>query len=89
MSKVEVRDYALWAKHVHGNEPLKAKLISLTQGELIELEVDGYKGVWKKMDDGKDGRPTEGVKPLLGAKAHWRELQEQRGTLVSIEEVAQ
>jgi len=87
MSKVEVRDYALWAKHVHGNEPLKAKLIALSEGEMIELEVDGFKGVWKKMDAGKDGRPTDGIKPILGARERWGELQDHRGTLVSIKEV--
>ncbi|HJN24484.1 MAG TPA: hypothetical protein QGG18_02115 [Rhodospirillales bacterium] len=86
MSIVEVRDYALWPKHIHGNDQLKEKLIDMNAGDLIELEVDGFRGTWKKMDDGKDGRPTPGIKGIGKAKDHWHELQGQRGELVSITE---
>ena len=41
MSIVEVRDHALWVKHIHGNERLKAKILGLSQGDTIELIVDG------------------------------------------------
>lgn len=86
MSVVEIRDYALWPKHIHENEPLKDKLVSMNAGELIELEVNGFRGMWKKMDDGKDGRPTPGIKGLGKAKEQWHGLQGQRGDLVSIKE---
>jgi hypothetical protein len=86
MSVVEIRDYALWPKHIHQNELLKEKLLTLVAGELVELEVDGFRGMWKKMEDGKDGRPTPGIKALGKAKAHWHGLQDQRGELVSISE---
>ena len=88
MSYVEVRDHALWLKHIHGNEELKAKLMSLNAGELIELEVAGFQGMWKKMDDGKDGRVTPGIKAIGKAKEHWHALQSKRGELVSIQIIA-
>ncbi len=86
MSLVEVRDHSLWPKHIHGNESLKEKLLVMPSGTLIELTVDGFRGHWKKMDDGKDGRPTPGIKPIGSAREHWHELQEERGKLVTIEE---
>lgn len=86
MPLVEIRDYVLWVKHVHDDEALKNKLDKLSAGDLIELEVNGYRGMWKKMDDGKDGRPTPGIKGLGSAKTHWHELQDRRGELVSIKE---
>jgi hypothetical protein len=86
MSVVEIRDYALWPKHIHQNEALKEKLLDLAAADLIELEVKGFRGMWKKMDDGKDGRPTPGIKALGKAKEHWHSLQDQRGELVSIRE---
>ncbi len=85
MSVVEIRDYALWPKHIHGNDELKKRLVEMRAGELIELKVDGIQGMWKKMDDGKDGRPTPGVKAIGKAREHWHGLQEKRGELVSIE----
>ena len=83
---VEVRDHALWAKHVFGNDLLKEKIESLTGGSLIELVVDDFVGTWAKMNDGTDGRPTPGIKPIGKAREHWHTLQERRGELVSIEE---
>jgi len=86
MSLAEVRDHALWVKHIHGDEPLKKKILSLSQGEFIELVVDGWRGAWVKMDDGKDGRPTPGIKALGDARQNWHAMNDQRGTFVSIEE---
>ena len=83
---VEVRDHALWAKHIHGNESLKAKILAMPGKCLIELVVDGKTGFWKKMDDGKDGRPTPGLKGVGDAQKSWHQLQDRRGSLVSISE---
>jgi len=87
MSLVEVRDYALWAKHIHGNDVLKERIIALPAGALIDLAVDGVRGKWKKMDDGADGRPTPGLKGIGNAQQHWHSLQDRRGELVTIREV--
>jgi hypothetical protein len=84
MSMVEVRDHALWIKHIHGNEPLKDGLLELSGGMLVELQVAGFRGMWKKMDDGKDGRPTQGIKALGKARDQWHALQTDRGELVTI-----
>jgi len=45
-------------QHIHGNDGLRDKILSLRQGEIIQLEIDGWLGSWVKMDNGKDGRPT-------------------------------
>ncbi len=88
MSRVEVRDHALWIKHIHKNEALKSTLTNLAAGDLVEISVDGFRGMWKKMDDGKDGRPTPGIKAVGKARDHWHALQENRGELVTIEYVS-
>jgi hypothetical protein len=85
MSIVEVRDHALWAKHIHGNESLKNTILGLPQRELVELVVDGYQGTWVKMDDGKDGRPTPGLKAVGIARQKWHAMNDKRGSIVTIE----
>ncbi len=64
MSVVEVRDYVLWPKHIHGNASLRDELLALGAGALVKLVVDGFEGTWVKMDDGKTGAPTPGLKAL-------------------------
>ena len=44
MSLVEVRDHALWTKHIRGNDPLKAEITELSAGCRIELEIDIHGG---------------------------------------------
>jgi hypothetical protein len=58
MAKVEVRDHAMWIKHIHGDVALADRLLAMSAGSLIALNVDGVSGHWRKMDDGKDGRAT-------------------------------
>jgi hypothetical protein len=86
MSIVEIRDHSLWPKHIHGNDALKDRLINLEEGGLVELEIDGFRGMWKKMDMGKDGRSVPGIKAIGKAQEHWHGLQDRRGELVSIKE---
>jgi hypothetical protein len=86
VSVVEIRDHSLWPKHIHGNEPLKRKLLGMPEGTLIELEVDGFLGTWKKMSNGKDGLPMPGIRAIGPARQHWHGLQIRRGQLVSISE---
>lgn len=38
-------------------------LLGLNSGEIVFLRIDGRVGVWQKMSDGTDGRPTPGLKP--------------------------
>ena len=85
MSLVEVRDHVIWAKHIHGNNPLKTDITELKAGCSIKLEIDGFLGTWEKMADGKDGRPTFGIKPREDARTHWHKLQDRRGACVTIQ----
>ena len=86
MGMVEIRDHAIWVKHITGDDKLVKKIRELPANELIELKVRDYRGTWLKMDDGKDGRPTMGIKPFGKAQEHWGLLQKIRGQSVSIEE---
>ena len=82
---VEVRDHALWTKHIRGDDALKARLNALSEQSQIDLEVDAVHGTWQKMDDGKDGRPTTGMRPVGPAKSHWYTLlRNRRGSVVTI-----
>ena len=65
-------------------DELKELLSSLPGGELVELEVGGHVGPWKKMADGADGRPTPGIKAVGRAREPWKSLQARRGDLIPI-----
>ena len=80
----------LWCKHIRGNDALRDSLVALPEGASVELLVDERRGTWEKMRNGRDGRPTAGLKPNGAARAGWRELYpEKRGTLVPIALVEQ
>ena len=81
---VEIRDHVLWPKHIINCPELQAELIDLNEGEVVGLVVDGFRGMWEKMRDGKDGKPMPGMKPVGKAKEHWHSLQDRRGELVTI-----
>lgn len=83
---VEIRDYSLWVKHIRGNEELSRALEALHPGELVHLSVGGYKGVWQKKENGSNGLPTPGLKPLGEMRERWfRWFKERRGEMVKIE----
>ena len=82
---VEVRDSVLWTKHIRGDDALTATLNALRERSPIDLEVDGCRGTWQKMDNGRDGRPTPGIKPLGPARLHWHDLfRDKRGRAVTV-----
>jgi|TARA_R110002051_G_C8616291_1_gene482629 hypothetical protein len=84
-ARTEVRDYVIWSKHLHGDPGLPARIEALSPGDVIDLEVDGMRGSWRKMDQGKDGRPTPGIRPLGSAQEFWRDLyRSRRGDVVSV-----
>ena len=81
----EVRDHVLWTKHIRGDDTLKVTLNALSERSQIDLEVDGYRGTWQKMDDGRNGQPTAGLKPLEPARSHWHTLvRNTMGSVVTI-----
>ena len=87
MATTTVSDYVIWTRHIHGDPELTTRIHELWAGQTIELEVDGLRGTWRKMDDGTDGRPTSGIRPIGAAQAVWRALyKRRRGETVTIHE---
>jgi hypothetical protein len=88
MATTTVSDYVIWTRHIHGDPELVERIHDLWAGQTLELEVDGVRGVWRKMDDGSDGRPTPGIRPLGAAQAVWRSLfRLRRGEVVAVKAV--
>lgn len=84
--RVQVRDHALWISHIQGDATVQAWLESVPGGAIVHLAVDGVPGDWRKMADGSDGRPTQGLKPITEpARGRWHALQDHRGRTVSLE----
>jgi hypothetical protein len=89
MAEVQVRDYALWIGHIHGDDDLKRRLAHMEAGETVWLSVAGKVGRWLKMADGADGRPTPGLKPGPEVQEMWRgPYRERRGELVALADAA-
>ena len=89
VATVEVRDHSLWTSHIRGDDALMAMLNGLRGQSQIELKVDDFHGTWQKMDDGRDGRPTTGLKPVGPAQAHWHALlRDKLGSTVTIARVS-
>jgi len=87
MATVNTKDDAIWVKHIEGSPELQNRVRTLSQNELIELEVGGVIGQWQKMKDGSDGRPTLGLKPVSGMKQVWSAWRKEPPRLVEIREV--
>lgn len=86
MAHIEVRDRVLWIKHIHGAVPLARRLEKLKGGAAVRLRVAGMSGLWEKMKDKPDGKPTPGLKPVGPVSEYWQSLfNTKRGELVDIE----
>lgn len=84
MAFMEIRDSAMWIKHL-GDAELGGQLSGLAAGSELELEVDGIIGRWQRMKDGSDGRPTLGLRPVGSMGQVWsRWYQSRRGEMVSV-----
>jgi hypothetical protein len=87
MGYVAITDDAIWANHIEGSRALKQRILSLSPGDIIELEVDRIVGRWEKMKNGRDGRSTSGIKPVGPMKEIWKAFQSRRGETVEVREV--
>ena len=87
MTTTTINDDAIWAKNIDGNPGLRNQIRAMRPGEVIDLEVDGIVGKWERMRNGKDGRPTFGIKPIAEMRQVWARLRAQSGKVVAIRPV--
>ena len=87
MGHLQIRDDAIWARHIDGNSDLRKRILELGPEDTIELVVDGVVETWVKMKDGRDGRPTSGIRPVGAMRAVWKRMQARRDEVVPIREV--
>jgi hypothetical protein len=88
MAKVKIVDDAIWVRHIEGDRTLREVVQGLVAGELIDLEVDGIAGRWVKMRDGRDGRPTSGIRPVDEMKAVWARWRQEEPRIVDVRMIA-
>jgi hypothetical protein len=87
MPRVRISDVAIWFKHVESPD-LQKRLHALHAEEDIHLETDGVVGRWVRMKTGKDGRPTEAIRPEGRMKDVWNEwFRTRRGEAIYLREV--
>jgi hypothetical protein len=79
MATVLNNDDAIWLKHVNADINAVALLKQIPAGTAICIEVEGVKGNWVRMADGKDGRPTLGLKPVGKTLEFWKSMKSRRG----------
>jgi len=66
------RDQAcIWASHC--DQDLRAAITELKPGQQLHLQVNDSPTVWARMNDGRDGRPTFGIKIIDGRYA-WQKI---------------
>ena len=86
MAHTAVKDAVIWAKHIHGADGVRERVLALRGGEAIDLVVDGWRGPWVRMKEGADGRPTTGIRPVGRTRSFWSSLfASRRGDLVNVE----
>ena len=72
-------DNAIWIKNVNADPDTLALLRQLKSGTRLKLEIEGRRGDWERMADGKDGRPTFGLKPVGSTIDFWKTMAKRRG----------
>ncbi len=85
MGQLEIRDHAIWMKHIEGDRAIIDRVMQLPQNAPITLLVDGKPVLFRKMRDGGDGRPTQGIRPDESFKDYWNTVyQQRRGQIVAV-----
>jgi hypothetical protein len=85
MANTLVCDHVLWAKRVSGDARLVDRILRMDEKDTIALVVDDIPGIWEKMANDANGRPTSGLKPVGAMKNVWGSLyRDRRGEVVDI-----
>ncbi len=79
MATVLNNDDAIWLKNVNADANALALLRQVPAGTTLKLEVEGVTGDWVRMADGKDGRPTLGLRPVGKTLEFWKSMKSRRG----------
>ncbi len=80
-------DDAIWLKNVNADHNTVALLKQLPAGTRLKLEIEGVRGDWERMADGKDGRPTYGLKPVAKTAEEWKAMKSRRGEFLTFKVV--
>jgi hypothetical protein len=85
-TSIRIEDHTIWFKHI--DEPkMRERLAKLKDDEEINLDVDGVVGRWKRMRTGRDGRPTNAIRPEGAMKAVWNEwFKTRKGEIIELRE---
>jgi len=84
MGVMTIRDNALWVKNIEGDPEIVRRILALPQNAAITLLIEEKPVVFRKMRDGTDGRPTNGLRPDPAFKPFWDNIQSRRGERVSV-----
>lgn len=84
MARMTIRDNAVWAKHIEGDARIVQRILSLPQNAPITLLIDDKPVRFRKMRNGRDGRPTAGLRPDPAFKTFWDAMQNRRGHEVEV-----
>ncbi len=80
-----INDYSLWFKHIE-DRSICSRLEKLDDDEEIVLIADKVVGRWRRMLQGDNPRPTEGIKPIGQMKEIWGDwFKTRRGERILIQ----
>ena len=79
MGTILNNDDVIWLKYVNADSTTIALLRQLPASAKLKLDIEGFRGEWERMADGKDGRPTLGLKPVGKTLAFWKSMKTRRG----------
>ncbi|MGU3539117.1 hypothetical protein [Methylobacterium sp. A54F] len=85
MATMIIRDDVVWARHIEGDPELARRIRALPADDAIVLRIDGQPVRFRKMRNGRDGRPTDGVKPDPAFSEFWKAILSRRGAMITVE----
>lgn len=89
LAQTPIKDHTIWFKDIH-DPALRARFEAMAPDEAVHLEIEDVVGIWRRMKDGRDGRPTLGIRPEGPMKKIWNEWYRARcGETVTVRLVQQ